>query len=695
MKFKKLFCIFLIFSASFCADRQLSPEQYQALAIKDTPVIISYFNKLVEKNILHIDHLKKLEKAQELINPITAEERVSSAVLSWATQLDGWLKLPVNMQQINAWATAKIAEIQHEEDTRKQVHEKTRELHRPMRFVPIPAGKYIDDITHEEFEISEGVEIQETPVTQWQWSQIMGSNPSEHVNGSDAEEIIINTEKIKMRPDAPVENVSWDDIQRFLKKCKEPNGEYTYELPSLREYQALLHSFKQHDYFAEYQHKRLWNLTGKYRQFTRDLVELHDTKAHLVFGGKQHVTNIKDIILPIVYPRSREQSVGFRLIRYNTSKSDDPQVNHYSKTQLSWNQIDSPTDAAWRWDEFTQTLLLSGYDSLRWMFEHKNEYPRKIQDTLDALIDNIPYITDDPASPLTNYTSLLLENRLLKDITPLQHLTQLSSLNISINEIQDISVLKYLTRLTNLKVDHNRIQNINALQNLTNLITLNLGNNEIQDISPLQRLTKLTDLDIENNHIKDISPLQHLVNLTDLIMNNNSIYDINPLKNLINLRWLMLSNNQIQSMSSLQYLSRLTHLSLSKNQIKDISLLQTLTQLTHLYLYDNQIQNVGPLQYLINLKQLGLSDNQLMDIEPLQYLNKLEHLLLGHNQIQNISPLQPLSQLRWLWLQKNPFQDMSPLKSLKNLERLCLDKDQIERLQVQKISTKKIIEEWQ
>ena len=94
----------------------------------------------------------------ELINPISKTERDSSSVTqAYSAQFDNLIaksKQLVAMAQVKAWIVAKIAELERAEDTRKEVHEDTREIHRPMRFVEIPAGKYVDEITQEEFELS-------------------------------------------------------------------------------------------------------------------------------------------------------------------------------------------------------------------------------------------------------------------------------------------------------------------------------------------------------------------------------------------------------------------------------------------------------------------------------------------------------------------------------------------------------------
>lgn len=59
-------------------------------------------------------------------------------------------------------------------------------------------------------------------VTQGQWQAVMGANPSEHVDcGSDC----------------PVENISWDEAQSFIKKLNEANDGFRYSLPTEAEWE--------------------------------------------------------------------------------------------------------------------------------------------------------------------------------------------------------------------------------------------------------------------------------------------------------------------------------------------------------------------------------------------------------------------------------------------------------------------------
>ena len=101
-----------------------------------------------------------------------------------------------------------------------------------MEFVPIPAGEFeMGSPSDEERRRSEEgpvhhVNIEKAfymdrhEVTQKQWREIMGDNPS-WLTGDDL----------------PVEQVSWDDVQEFIKKLNEKEGTDKYRLPSEAEWE--------------------------------------------------------------------------------------------------------------------------------------------------------------------------------------------------------------------------------------------------------------------------------------------------------------------------------------------------------------------------------------------------------------------------------------------------------------------------
>ncbi len=64
--------------------------------------------------------------------------------------------------------------------------------------------------------------LQATEVTQGQWRAVMGVNPSRFERCGD---------------DCPVENVSWNDIKKFIEKLNEMPGEKKYRLPTEAEWE--------------------------------------------------------------------------------------------------------------------------------------------------------------------------------------------------------------------------------------------------------------------------------------------------------------------------------------------------------------------------------------------------------------------------------------------------------------------------
>jgi formylglycine-generating enzyme required for sulfatase activity len=101
-----------------------------------------------------------------------------------------------------------------------------------MEFVLIPAGEFemgspSDEQGRESYEgpvhhvnLEKAFHMCKYEVTQKQWRAIMGDNPS-HFKGDDL----------------PVEAVSWNDVQEFIKKLNDKEGTDKYRLPSEAEWE--------------------------------------------------------------------------------------------------------------------------------------------------------------------------------------------------------------------------------------------------------------------------------------------------------------------------------------------------------------------------------------------------------------------------------------------------------------------------
>ncbi len=82
-------------------------------------------------------------------------------------------------------------------------------------------GRFVGEIQHK-VNLTKAFYIQTTEVTQAQWQALMGDNPSSHGRCGDR---------------CPVEQVSWDDAQQFIRKLNEKEGTDQYRLPTEAEWE--------------------------------------------------------------------------------------------------------------------------------------------------------------------------------------------------------------------------------------------------------------------------------------------------------------------------------------------------------------------------------------------------------------------------------------------------------------------------
>jgi len=107
-----------------------------------------------------------------------------------------------------------------------------------MKFIRLPKGTFYMGWNGSpgsawKTEIKEDFEIAVHDVTQGQWQAVMGGNPSNFSRKGAGKDVVvdISDEELKW---FPVESVSWDDAQAFIKKLneKERGSGYFYRLPT-------------------------------------------------------------------------------------------------------------------------------------------------------------------------------------------------------------------------------------------------------------------------------------------------------------------------------------------------------------------------------------------------------------------------------------------------------------------------------
>jgi formylglycine-generating enzyme required for sulfatase activity len=210
------------------------------------------------------------------------------------------------------------------------------------QFVLIPAGTLMmGDVTQHQVVINKPFYMQTTEVTQGQWKKIMGDNPSIFKYcGSDC----------------PVENVSWIDVQEFIRKLNRMEGTNTYRLPTEAEWEyacragsATKHSFGNNEeelgdyafYGKNSEHKthqtaqkkpNAWGLYDMYGNVWEWCMDWHDdypdrtvkdpkgptSGQHKVFRGGSWLDNAGIASCAFRgqdYHVIRSSDIGFRLVR--------------------------------------------------------------------------------------------------------------------------------------------------------------------------------------------------------------------------------------------------------------------------------------------------------------------------------------------------------------------------------------------
>ena len=113
-----------------------------------------------------------------------------------------------------------------------------------MEFAYIPAGSFQMGSANGEpneqpvhqVTISSGFYMGRYEVTQAQWQKVMGNNPSTFSSCGE---------------NCPVDQVSWDDAQEFIKKLNAQNDGYQYRLPSEAEWEYACRAGTTGDYEGE------------------------------------------------------------------------------------------------------------------------------------------------------------------------------------------------------------------------------------------------------------------------------------------------------------------------------------------------------------------------------------------------------------------------------------------------------------
>src|SRR3989338_3020757 len=183
-----------------------------------TSSLITYLSRLLDETLIGDVHLVRLSEGLErgeVVNPISEVEAadfrlaVQRPGLEYLIQSGGF-----DPDMLLTWVREKLSERNIVRVQKKEVHEKTQIPFQPMEFQEIPAGEFWmgEGENKRKVVIPTHYELARFQLTQWQWTKVMGENPSEFIHGPESIEIEINGQKIRMQPNHPVEKMSWNDV---------------------------------------------------------------------------------------------------------------------------------------------------------------------------------------------------------------------------------------------------------------------------------------------------------------------------------------------------------------------------------------------------------------------------------------------------------------------------------------------------
>jgi sulfatase modifying factor 1 len=215
-----------LYAATLCSSLLASFAR-----IDGTDRLSAYIAKLLEQKILSNEELSQfIENLEngEIKNPIAdIKTGTSSASLMQHDGIDELIKeIKIDRTRLLKWAKQTQQMQSAIRMRRSQAQVDTHEIYQQIVFLPIPPGTFI---MHEESRkarvtLTHPIEVMSTPVTQKQWSDLMGENPSRFDIGEESVVMKVNGSGIKMQPDHPVESITWYSAAEFCNRLSRQKG---------------------------------------------------------------------------------------------------------------------------------------------------------------------------------------------------------------------------------------------------------------------------------------------------------------------------------------------------------------------------------------------------------------------------------------------------------------------------------------
>lgn len=162
-------------------------------------------------------------------------------------------------------------------------------------------------------------EMMDAPVTQSEWQEVMGNNPS----------------YFKDNPNNPVERVSWNDCKEFIEKLNYKNDGFIYRLPNEQEWEYCAKSCDKQNvdeiaWYWENSNKStrpgkqkkpndlgLYDMLGNVWEWCEDKYSEEESSVRVIRGGswRGNAQGLRSGYRNHDSPGGRDGDLGFRLVR--------------------------------------------------------------------------------------------------------------------------------------------------------------------------------------------------------------------------------------------------------------------------------------------------------------------------------------------------------------------------------------------
>ena len=192
--------------------------------VEVTENFIAYLNHLINEQVITTEQLRLLPTA----NPLKGLHNQSAQAVH-ENLIQTYLENKnLDQQRLRQWITSYLKQAEEKHKNRNETNKNTQiAFIKKMPFAPIKRGKFDSSrfMTSAKWvEFNYDFEMMTTKVTQYMWAEVMGDNPSHFRDGPKSITLQLKDKPVQLRPDNPVESMTWWSVLVFANKISEQHG---------------------------------------------------------------------------------------------------------------------------------------------------------------------------------------------------------------------------------------------------------------------------------------------------------------------------------------------------------------------------------------------------------------------------------------------------------------------------------------